>query len=55
MIAGFWNAVVFSLVFFAVFSLRESLRPESLTSQARIIHGLIAFGFIVAAWLVSRL
>jgi hypothetical protein len=51
MTTGFLGAVIFSLVFFGVYSLHQ---VAFTTGQARTIHLLIAITFVVLGWLLSR-
>ena len=48
---NFFGALVFSLVFFGVWSLKETASAQG---QARSVSALIALVFLVLAWALGR-
>ena len=56
MINGFLGALVFSFVFFGVFSLSKiPLSPPLSASPERLVRACTALVFIGAAWLLGRI
>jgi len=49
--AGFLGALVFTLVFFGIYSLYQ---VAFASGQARTVHALIAIVFIILAWFLGR-